>query len=175
MKHIHHIIPRHMGGDNSPENLIELTIEEHAEAHRLLYETHGCEYDRIAYLGLSGQITTDEARRLAVSHSLKGIPKTDFHKHNISIAQKSRYNRLGGHPNKGGTNPPASEERKRKISESNKGNRSRLGKKNSDETKSKMSESAKLRPVFSCIRCGKTMQKASLIRYHGISGEKCLP
>ena len=28
MKHKHHIIPKHMGGDNSKENLIELSIEE---------------------------------------------------------------------------------------------------------------------------------------------------
>ena len=34
MKHKHHIIPRHMGGTDDPSNLIELTIEEHAEAHR---------------------------------------------------------------------------------------------------------------------------------------------
>lgn len=32
MKHIHHIIPRHMGGTDDPSNLIELTIQEHAEA-----------------------------------------------------------------------------------------------------------------------------------------------
>lgn len=31
MKHKHHIIPKHMGG----------TIEEHAEAHRQLYEKYG--------------------------------------------------------------------------------------------------------------------------------------
>jgi hypothetical protein len=34
MKHIHHIIPKHMGGSNDPSNLIKLTVAEHAEAHR---------------------------------------------------------------------------------------------------------------------------------------------
>lgn len=32
----HHIIPRCMGGDNSPENLVRLTAKEHFVAHRLL-------------------------------------------------------------------------------------------------------------------------------------------
>lgn len=41
MKHKHHIIPRHMGGTDEPENLIELTPEEHAEEHRKLYEEYG--------------------------------------------------------------------------------------------------------------------------------------
>ena len=34
--HIHHIIPKHLGGTDDPSNLIKLTIEEHAEAHRIL-------------------------------------------------------------------------------------------------------------------------------------------
>ena len=29
-----------MGGTDDPNNLIELTIEEHAEAHRVLWKTH---------------------------------------------------------------------------------------------------------------------------------------
>ena len=41
--HVHHIIPKHMGGTDDPSNLTQLTIEEHAEAHRILYEEHGNE------------------------------------------------------------------------------------------------------------------------------------
>ena len=37
-KHKHHIIPKHAGGSNDPNNFVFLTIEEHAEAHRKLYE-----------------------------------------------------------------------------------------------------------------------------------------
>lgn len=41
MTHKHHIIPRHMGGTDDPSNLVELTVEKHAEAHRQLYEQYG--------------------------------------------------------------------------------------------------------------------------------------
>ena len=49
-----------MGGTDDPSNLVELTIEEHAEAHRKLYEEHGMEEDKIAWMGLSGQIGKEE-------------------------------------------------------------------------------------------------------------------
>ena len=39
--HKHHIIPRHTGGSNHPSNIVVLSVEEHAEAHRKLYEEHG--------------------------------------------------------------------------------------------------------------------------------------
>lgn len=60
MKHTHHIIPRHNGGTDDPSNLVELTIEEHAEAHRILYETHGRWQDYVAWRGLLGLITEEE-------------------------------------------------------------------------------------------------------------------
>jgi hypothetical protein len=58
--HIHHIIPRHMGGTDDPSNLIELTVEEHAEAHMILYREHGKIEDLWAYQLLSNQITAKE-------------------------------------------------------------------------------------------------------------------
>lgn len=69
--HIHHIIPKHMGGTDDPSNLIQLTIEEHAEAHRKLWEEHGNEYDRAAWLGLSSQIGKDEILSLVLSEAGK--------------------------------------------------------------------------------------------------------
>lgn len=58
MKHKHHIIPRHIGGINGP--IIELTIAEHAEIHRKLYEQYGRWQDKLAWQGLSGQIGMEE-------------------------------------------------------------------------------------------------------------------
>ena len=55
MKHKHHIIPKHAGGSNDASNLIVITVEDHAAAHKLLFEQYGRWQDRIAWLGLSGQ------------------------------------------------------------------------------------------------------------------------
>lgn len=60
MKHKHHIIPRHAGGTDDPSNIVELTVEEHAETHRKLYEQYGRWQDKLAYEGLSGQIPSKE-------------------------------------------------------------------------------------------------------------------
>ena len=67
MKHIHHIIPKHMGGTDDPSNLVELTVEEHAEAHRILYEKHGHQADFMAWQMLKGQMGKDEALFMARS------------------------------------------------------------------------------------------------------------
>ena len=67
MKHIHHIIPKYMGGTDDPSNLIELTVEEHALAHKKLYEEHGNQEDFMAWHMLLGQIGKDEALFMARS------------------------------------------------------------------------------------------------------------
>ena len=54
IKHKHHLIPRHMGGSNDPSNLIELTPEDHAQAHRKLWEQYGRWQDYYAWQGLAG-------------------------------------------------------------------------------------------------------------------------
>ena len=61
--HKHHIIPRHMGGSNHTSNIVVLSVEEHAGAHRKLYEEHGKWQDKIAANMLSGQIKSDDVRR----------------------------------------------------------------------------------------------------------------
>lgn len=83
--HIHHILPKHLGGTNDPSNLTEpITRAEHAELHRLLWEKHGTKYDYIAWKALSGDMTSKAARleaakigqnnseRYRVSRSLTG-------------------------------------------------------------------------------------------------------
>ena len=62
MKHKHHIIPKHMRGTDDPNNLIELTIEEHAQAHFNLWEKFGCIEDKIAWECLSGRKLSEEER-----------------------------------------------------------------------------------------------------------------
>jgi hypothetical protein len=63
--HKHHIIPRHAGGTDDPSNLVELTILDHAIAHKVLYGLYGRWQDKVAWLSLSDQINTAEANRLA--------------------------------------------------------------------------------------------------------------
>ena len=82
-----------MGGTDDSTNLVELTIEEHAEAHRELYEQYGKTEDKIAYLGLLTLIGKDqislETSKLGGERN-KGIPKTSDHKIKISETATSK-------------------------------------------------------------------------------------
>lgn len=60
-----------MGGTDDPFNLVELSVEEHAEAHRILWEAHGRWEDQIAWLGLSGQISKQETIKKLLSEAGK--------------------------------------------------------------------------------------------------------
>lgn len=60
MIHKHHIIPKHAGGSNEASNLVDLSIEEHAEAHKILFQTYGRWQDDLAYKCLSGLINKEE-------------------------------------------------------------------------------------------------------------------
>jgi hypothetical protein len=87
----HHIIPKHAGGTNDPTNLIPVTIQEHAECHRRLWEQHGMIEDKVAWLALSGQSDAfDEARKELIRQKLSGVPKTPEHRAKISAALKGR-------------------------------------------------------------------------------------
>jgi aldehyde:ferredoxin oxidoreductase len=142
MKHKHHIIPRHMGGTDDPLNLIELTVEEHAEAHRKLYEEHGHIEDYCAWKGLSGQMGKEEIIRLLmdptgrvhaeetkqkISQSHLGKPK-----HTEESKEKLRQFRTG---------MKLTEEHKEKITKSLIGNTRCLGYKHTQETRDKVSKS----------------------------------
>jgi hypothetical protein len=76
LKHKHHIIPKHAGGTDDPSNLVELTVEEHAEAHRKLFEQYGMWQDKIAWKTLSGQIGLDEAIQEARGAANRGRKRT---------------------------------------------------------------------------------------------------
>tara|TARA_R110000868_G_scaffold118360_1_gene313943 strand:+ start:46 stop:558 length:513 start_codon:yes stop_codon:yes gene_type:complete len=120
MKHKHHIIPKHMGGTNDPSNLIELTVEEHGNAHKLLWEQHGLKQDWLAWQGLTGLISKQdllhelfvlagkksrppeghkanlgkkwtEEHKKKISETTKGVEKTDIHKQNISKGKSKNW------------------------------------------------------------------------------------
>ena len=156
--HKHHIIPRHAGGTDDPSNIVLLTVEEHAEAHKILYEKHGRWQDRVAWLGLSGQIGKEEIIRMKCSEANKGNTYSVGRKLSEETKRKlSEANKGEKHPKFG---KPVSEETRSKISESNRNrviseetrrkmSESSKGKKHSEETRRKMSEAAKKRKPIS--------------------------
>ena len=109
--HLHHIVPKHIGGTDDSSNLVRLTVEEHAEAHRLLYEKYGRWQDKCAWLSLSGQIGKDEIRRMKASEANKGPRSGVRLKTTIENAIKATD---------AWTGKQHTEDSKRRISESNK-------------------------------------------------------
>ena len=162
--HKHHIIPRHAGGSNDPSNLIELTVEEHALAHKKLFFIYGRWQDEIAWLTLSGQIGKEEATRRAISATHKGKTIPLEMRQRISAKLKGRKmspERIAkqtgiNNCNYGKKLGPRSEATKEKIRQARKkqvivhsdetkrkiGDAHR-GSKRTEETKKKMSEAAK--------------------------------
>lgn len=146
--HRHRIIPGHMGGTYDAHNIIMLTVEEHAEAHRVLYERHGRWQDRIAWLTLSRQLSESEAKHQARKHwmednkslvhnptshakmalSLTGRKLSEEHKRSIVNSHATR-------------DPMVEKERRRKIGEATK------GRVFSPDAIRKMSEAAKARGI----------------------------
>ena len=147
--HKHHIIPKHMGGSDDPSNIAELTVEEHAEAHRLLWEEHGNHKDYLAWKGLSKLISKDVIVRSLISHTHKGKKKSP---EQIAKMKESRKNYFHSEETRlkiGQTSLGRtwSEESRKKKSESMKGNTHRkggaptqgfTGRKHSEETREKM-------------------------------------
>ena len=143
--HKHHIIPKHAGGTDDPSNLVELTIEEHAEAHRLLFDEHGRWQDEVAWKVLSGQMNMDEskeyARRKAIGDYFRGRVRPQHEK------DKIRESMMG--KNKGKKYGPRTftDEHKKNLSKAHnrkpRGQALKSGWKQSDEAKRKISEASK--------------------------------
>lgn len=61
---IHHIIPKHeyrerfgtLNGVNAPDNTVLLTLSQHAEVHKILYELNRNENDWLAHQAIVGII-----------------------------------------------------------------------------------------------------------------------
>ena len=159
MKHKHHIIPKHMGGTDEPSNLMEVTVEEHAELHLALYLNHGAWEDWIAYRGLAGIIGREEIVREQQSRaSIKGNTgrkRPDLAAYNKGEGRKHH----GGGWNKG---LPRTEEEKKLMSERRKGKGGVRGKVISEEQRRKQSEAMKGKPAWNKGRKMSEEQKAKM-------------
>ncbi len=71
MSHKHHIIPKHAGGTDDPNNLVELSVDDHAEAHRKLYEEYGRWQDYVAWQGLAKLSPKEELVRIRQREAAK--------------------------------------------------------------------------------------------------------
>ena len=92
MSHKHHIMPKHAGGTDDPSNLVVLSIEEHADAHRQLFEVHGRWQDYVAWQGLAKLAPKEELVRIRqkeaakLRHQLHPNPFTGVKtKHNFAL------------------------------------------------------------------------------------------
>lgn len=74
-----------MGGTDDASNIEILTVEEHAEAHRLLYEQYGFWQDELAWKGLAGIIGKEEI--------LKEIYKQNGKKSGLKNKGKTAWNK----------------------------------------------------------------------------------
>lgn len=92
-KHRHHIVPRHAGGTDDPTNIILLTVEEHAEAHHILWKQNSKLQDKVAWLMLSGKTTEGElARRELARDYMKNRVVSQATREKMSKAKKGQPN-----------------------------------------------------------------------------------
>lgn len=177
MKHRHHIIPRHAGGTDDESNIELLTVEEHAEAHRILFEKHGRWQDKVAWHFLSAVITREEARELAYRKGLQEYLNDEVRfengKRKAALGLRRAYAE-GLEPwNKGKTDcKQISDNVKRQAKEGNFHNIGdyQRGRKFDDEHRKKLSEKAMMRKKKMCEHCQHEHTPAMYARWHG---DKC--
>ena len=127
--HRHHKVPTHAGGTNDKSNIELLTIEEHAEAHRKLYELHGRWQDRIAWLGLTGMIGKEELIRQVHINIMLGKKHSEETRKKMSASRRLRKH---------------SDDTKRKMGDSRTGDKNPMfGKVFSDIHRRRLSDSRK--------------------------------
>lgn len=154
----HHVIPRCLGGSNTPENLVKLTAKEHFLAHLLLIKMVALEHKRkMAYAVIcfkrknprhSGRDVTNGKSYDRVRSLLSSLPVSEETSRRISLALTGKKRALSvslaiSKAHKGKTVSAESRQKMRAA---------KLGKTLSAETRSRMSR-AKKGKVFSDQHC----------------------
>lgn len=140
--HWHHIIPRHAGGTDEPSNLVRLSVEEHAEAHRVLWEQYGRPQDKLAWLLLSGKTDEAEAARIQLTKDVM-IRRWQDPDAREKQAERMKGNKIGV-----GRKWTPTDKTKQRISASQKKRfeeqpHNRIGTMHTEETKEKIRQSCK--------------------------------
>lgn len=171
--HKHHIIPRHMGGSDDPSNLIELTVEEHAEAHRKLFETYNLPQDYAAWKGLSGMMSKAEIIKFLQRESTKIKNKREVENGTHSFLGDKNPSRkkvkLGTHHFQQNVGNRPGDIVQRKLVEQGKHHwlSNIHAEKVSKRSKSLIQQ--KVHPfgsITKCPHCGKEGQKSAMHRWH---------
>ena len=150
----HHIIPRSLGGNNSKENLIRLTAQDHYFAHELLAKIHGGGMSHALWMMTTcgkykaSRIRYEEARknhskaiREKLIGAITGRKKTKEEIEKISKSLKAHFEK-NTNPMKGVKKTKEQREvtRKALLNYYKTNHGTRLGKKASEETKQKLRE-----------------------------------
>lgn len=151
----HHIIPRSMGGLDTKENLVVLTAREHYIAHLLLTKCVEKKYrGKIlnAYIMMAQVKDKNQERFYKINSKIFEVRKIESNKLKMGFIHTKEAREKISKNLKGVPKPEFTEEHKKNISEGHKGqkawNRGSVGMvKHSDETREKMSKSAKGRVV----------------------------
>jgi hypothetical protein len=144
--HRHHIIPKHewkrrfgsLDGVDDSGNVVYLSVDQHAECHRWLFEQYGAWQDRIAYQGLTNTLGKEEIvhqRQIVANRGNKhglGYRHTDEAKARISQTHIGKQYGLGYRH---------TDEAKELMSKQKLGNQWNIGRIFSEERKQNISES----------------------------------
>jgi hypothetical protein len=194
----HHIIPRCMGGDDSFENLVKLTPEEHYVAHQLLVKIYPHNRKLIFAMNMmctagSKAIRSNKKygwvkRKVAVAIREMRTGKKDSEeaRQKKSVSRRKRVGDFSGWKQtiearkkisaalKGDKNPmfgkTHSEEARKKIGQASVGRKPNLGVKWSEQTIEKLRIAARNRSKIECPHCKKLSTAGNFARWHG---DKC--
>lgn len=79
---IHHIIPRFEGGTNEPNNLVQLTYNDHVIAHYIRWVIYKKAEDKIAWSVMSNQSVESRIERASLGGKIGGVISQEIHKEN---------------------------------------------------------------------------------------------
>jgi hypothetical protein len=169
----HHIVPKCMGGQDTDDNIVNLTPEEHYVAHQLLVKMYPCNYQLVGAAMMMTRHTTKRRMnnklfgwlRVRASKLTLGIPKSEETKMKMrkpkSDAHREKISKV--QLENGGNGPKKhTDETKAKISKSGK------GQKRSIDTRIKLGlvHKGKKHPVKTCPHCGLTGGASPMTRFH---------